>query len=176
MDHREQMQKDAEQWQNTSVKLIQRLRYGIAAVALVGLLILFVQNLGVPEQVSETIPATVMTADGQTLDVSLTLRGEVTNYPFKPEKMSGGDQITVCVSDKYQRILRLIPYSSDNLFYGRTNNAVCVLNSEMDHLLLETDLQLLFPDMESKTCLVYFGNDSFDLPSEIARYFTLLQK
>ena len=176
MDHREQMQKEAEQWQGTSVKIIQWVRYGVVAAAVLGLLILFVQNMGFPKQINETISAVVITADAQTVDISLTLRGEITNYPFKPEKMSLSDQITVYVSDGNQRILQLIPYSQEKLFYGRNNEVVCILSPKMDQLLLETDQKFLFPDMESGTCLVYYGNDSFDLSGEITQYFTFLQK
>ena len=174
MDHREQMQAEAEQWKATSVKLIQRIRYGVAAAALLGLLILFVRNLGFPEQINETIPASVMTADAQTLDVSLTIRGEVTNYPFQSEKMSKGDQITVFVTESNQRILQLVP--SEDYFFGSRGGSVCILNRQRDHLLLETDLQYLFPNMESEICLVYYGYGSFDIPGEYAQYFTFLQK
>lgn len=173
MDHREQMQKEAEQWQGTSVKIIQLFRYGVAAVAILGLLVIFMQNLGIPKQVHETIPASVITADGQTLDISLTIRGEVTNYPFKSDKYSMGDQLTVSVSGSGQRIVQLVP--TDTFFFGSRNDTVCILNYERNHLILETDLQHLFPNMESELCLVTFGYDSFDLPGEYADLFTLLQ-
>ena len=174
MGHREQMQKKAEQWQGTSVKIIQAVRYGVAALVLLGLLILLVQNLGFPEEINEMLQASVITADGQTLDISLTLRGEVTNYPFKAGKRSMGDQITVYANGTEIRILQLVP--GETFFFGRKGDTVCFLSFQRDQLLLETDLQKLFPDMESGTCLVYTGDDSFELPGEVARYFTFLQK
>ena len=174
MDHREQMQKEAEQWQGSAVKIIQRFRYGVAAAAILGLLVIFVQNLGFPKQINETIPAAVITADGQTLDVSLTIRGEVTNYPFNSEKYSQGDHLVIFVTESNQRLLQLVP--SGDYFFGSRGDSVCVLSRQRDHLLLETDLQNLFPDMESGTCLVSFCNGSFDLPGEYAHYFTFLQE
>lgn len=176
MDHREQTQKESEQWQGTAIKIIQRFRYGVAAVAILGLLVLFVQNLGFPKQIDETYPASVITADGKTLDISLTIRGEVTNYPFKSEKYNLGDQITVSVSGSNQQIIRLIPALAEGFFFGQRDDAVGILTYERDQLLLETDLQSLFPDMQSGTCLVYYGYDSFDLPGEYAQYFTFLQE
>ena len=170
----ENRQKEMEKPQDASVKIIRYVRYGIAAMALLGLLIIFVQNLGFPEQISETVPAFVITAEGQTLDISITLRGEVTNYPFKPGKMSMGDQITVFIGESDEKLMRLVPVEMDQLYYSRTEDAVCVLSCDRSHLLLETDLQKLFPDMESGTCLVYFDNGSFDLPSEFAEHFTML--
>ena len=176
MEHREQMRKEAEQWQGTAVKIIQRVRYGVAAVAIFGILILFVQNLGFPKQIHDTIPVAVITADGQILDTSLTIRGEITHYPFQSGKISMGDNIVVSVSGSEQSIIRLIPtVLLEGSFFGSTDEAVCILSQEREHLLLETDIQHLFPDMESGICLVYYGYDSFDLPGEYAQYFTFLQ-
>ena len=174
MDHREQMRKEAEQWQTTSVKIIQRVRYGIAAVALLGLLIIFMQNLGFPKQIQETVSVSVITADGQRMEASLTIRGEITNYPFKPQKTSMSDQITVFETESNKQILQLSP--SFDYYFGSRNGSVCLLNYQKDQLLLETDLQNIFPDKESQRCLIYTDLDSFDLPGEYAEYFTMLQK
>ena len=176
MDHREQMQKEAEQWQGTAIKIIQRFRYGVAAVAVLGLLILFVQNLGFPKQINETLPASVITADGQMLDISLSICGEITDYPFKSEKYNLGDKITVSVSGSNQQIIQLIPMLTEGFFFGQRDDTVGILTYERDQLLLETDLQYLFPERESGTCLVYYGYGSIDLAGEYAQYFTLLQK
>lgn len=176
MDHREKMQKEAEQWQGTSVKLIQCVRYGVVAVAILGLLILFVQNLGFPKQIDETHPAAVITADGQVLDISLTIRGEITHYPFTTGKYSLGDQLTVFVSGSNQKIIQVNPAFEEGFFFGQRDGTVGILTYDTDQLLLETDIQSLFPDMDSGTCLVYYGYDSFDLPGEYAQYFTFLQE
>lgn len=170
----EQMQKEAEK-KRSSVKIIQWFRYGVAAAALLGLLIIFVQNLGIPKQIHETLPASVITADGQMLDISLTIRGEVTNYPFRSGKHNQGDQLTVSVSESGSQLIRLTPALGDGFFFGQRDGTVGILTYERDQLLLETDLQRLFPDMESGTCLVCYGSESLDLPGEYAQYFTLLQ-
>lgn len=176
MEHREQMQKEAQQWPGTSVKIIQSVRYGVAAIAILGLLILFVQNIGFPKEILETHPASVLTADGQLLDISLTIRGEVTHYPFQSGKFHPSDQITVFAGGSNQEIIRLVPADPlEGCFFGSTDKAVCILNPERDHLLLETDIQNLFPDMQSGTCLVYYGYDSFDLPGGYAEHFTFFR-
>lgn len=172
MDHREQMQKEAEQWQGTSVKIIQRVRYGILIAACLGVLILFLLNLGFPKEVNETLPALVITEDGQTLECTLEIRGEVTNYPLNQSKFGIDDQVTIYANGN--RIL-LVSYNGDGetgYICTQNQNAVCVMAAQRNAVILETDVQNIFPELESQRCLVSYGYDSFDLPGEYAALFT----
>jgi len=174
VDHREQTQKDAQQWQGTAIKLIQRVRCGIAAVAVIGLLVLVLQNVGFPKTVDETHTASVITEGGQQLECLVELRGEVTEYPLNREKYGMDDSVVI-----YANGTRLLSVSfhgdrSTGFVVTQNQRAVCALAVHRQAMFLETDVKNLFPELESQRCLVFYGQDSFDLPGEYAELFTLL--
>jgi len=176
MDHREQMQKEAEQWQDTSAKIIQRVRYGVLIVACLGILILFLRNVGFPKQIDECLPVYMVTEDGELYFRAMwvDIRGEITHYPLNPEKSGADDHVVIYANGK--RLVQVyFKQDGDDLFAQR-GDTVCILSRQRDGILLETDLQNIFPDMESQRCLLYTDYDSFDLPGEYAEFFTLLQK
>ena len=176
MDHREQMQKEAEQWQGTAVKIIQRFRYGIAAVAVLGLLILFVRNLGFPRQIDESYTASVITENGQMLECIVELRGEITEYPLNKDKSGVEDHAVVYANGTRVLTVSFHGDKSRGFLVTQNHRAVCVLSVDRKTMFLETDVMHLIPDMESQRCLVFYGQESFDLPGEYAELFTLLKK
>lgn len=176
MDHREQMRQEAEQWQKKSVRLIWGVRYGVLALGILVVLVLFLRNLGFPKAINEVIPATVITEAGQTLECTLELRGEITNYPLNRNKFGMDDSVTVYVSGNRLLVVSFNVDRSTGFIVAQNRNAVCMMSLRRDAVILETDIQNLFPDMESQRCLVYYGCDSFDIPGEYAELFTFFRK
>lgn len=175
MDHREQMQKEAEQWQKKSVRLIQGVRYGVLIIGVLVILVLFLRNLGFPKKINETLPATVITESGQTLECTLEIRGEITDYPLNKNKFSMDDSVTVYVNGKRLLLVGFRGDRNSGFIVTQNKNAVCLMSLRWDVMVLETDIQNIFPDMESQRCLVYYGCDSFDIPGEYAELFTFFQ-
>lgn len=172
MDHREEVQQEAEQWQEKSAKLIQRIRWGVLIFGIAAVLILFVRNLGFPREVNETIPAIVITEDGQTLECTVEIRGEVTNYPLNKSKFGMDDQVTIYANGNRMLLVSFHGDRSTGFICTQNQNAVCVMTVQRDALIMETDLQIIFPEMESRRCLISYGYDSFDLTGEYAELFT----
>lgn len=173
MDHREQMQKEAEQWQKKSVRLIQGIRYGVLALGILFVLVLFLRNLGFPKEINETLPATVITESGQTLECTLEIRGEVTDYPLNKDKAGVDDKVVIYVNEK--RLVEVYYKQGGENLFARRGDTVCLLKTQWDAMVLETDIKTIFPDVESQRCLVYYGCDSFDIPGEYAELFTFFQ-
>ena len=174
MDHREQMQKEAEQWQEKSVRLIQGIRYGVLIIGVLVILVLFLRNLGFPKEINETLPATVITESGQTLECTLEIRGEVTDDPLNKDKAGLDDKVVIYANEK--RLVEVYYKQDGEVLFARRGDTVCLLKTQRDAMVLETDIKTIFPDMESQRCLVYYGYDSFDLPGEYAGHFTFFQK
>ncbi len=175
MDHREEMQKEAEQWQEKSVRIIQWVRYGIIALGILIVLILFLRNLGFPKEINETIPATIITEDGQTLECALQIRGEVTDYPMNKTKAGINDHVVVYANGKRLLLVNLYADRSTGFICTQNQNTVCMMSVRRDAMVLETDIQNIFPDMESQLCLVSYGFESFDIPGEYAERFTFFE-
>ena len=175
MDHREQMQKEAEQWQATSVKIIQRVRYGVLFFACLGVLILLLRNVGFPKQIDEVYTASVITEDGQMLACTVELRGEITEYSLNRDKSGMEDHVDVYVNGSRMLSVSFRGDRRTGFFATQNKKAVCALAVRRDAMFLETDVNCLFPEMETQQCLVFYGNDSFDLPGEYAELFTLLK-
>ena len=175
MEHREQLQKEADQWQGTAIKIIQRFRYGIVIAACLGVLILFLQNLGFPKQIDEHLSTYIITEDGTLFSaVGLDIRGEITYYPLKPNQYGMDDQVVIFANGK--RLVQIYWKQGGEYLFAQRGETVCVLSANRDAILLETDLKNIFPDLESQRCLLYTDLDTFDLPGEYAEHFTLLQK
>lgn len=173
MDHREQMQREAEQWQAKSIILIRIVRYGVLTLGILVVLVLFLRNLGFPKEIHETLPATVITESGQTLECTLEIRGEVTDYPLNKDKAGADDKVVIYANEK-RLVEAYYKQGGENLF-ARRGDTVCLLKTQRDAMVLETDIQNIFPDMESQRCLVYYGCDSFDIPGEYAELFAFFQ-
>lgn len=172
MEHRKQMQQEAVQWQKTSVKIIQGIRYGVLIFGILLVAVMFLVNLGFPKKVNTTCQAMVVTAEGDTLEATVELKGQMTNYPLNGSKHSLDDTIIVYLNGI--RILELNP--TDEFFFGKSRGSAAVLSHDLDSLILETNIQNFFPELDSGTCLVYFGNSCFDLPGAYADCFTFLNK
>lgn len=175
MDHRDQMQKEAVQWQEKSVKIIRAVRYGVLIFVVLGVLILFLCNLGFPKEIDETIPAAVITEDGQIMECTLEIRGEVTDYPLNKNKAGMNDNVVIYANGMRLLLVSLYGDRSSGCICIQNQNAVCVMSVHRDAMLLETDLRNIFPDMEDQRCLVYYGYDSFDIPGEFAELFTFFR-
>ena len=173
MDHREQMQKEAEQWQAKSIILIRIVRYGVLTLGILVVLVLFLRNLGFPKEIHETLPATVITESGQTLECTLEIRGEVTDYPLNKDKAGADDKVVIYANEK--RLVEVYYKPGGENLFARRGDTVCLLKTQRDAMVLETDIKTIFPDMESQRCLVYYGYDSFDIPGEYAELFTFFQ-
>lgn len=174
MDHREQMQKEAEQWQDTSVKIIQIVRYSVLLFACLGVLILLLRNVGLPKQVDEHLSTYIITEDGTLFRaMGVDIRGEITYYPLNQDKSGMDDQVVIYANGK--RLVQVYCDQEGEYLFAQWGDTVCVLSRQRDQILLETDLQHIFPDMESQRCLIYTDYDSFDLPGEYAERFTLLK-
>ncbi len=175
MDHRKQMQKEAEQWQGTAVKIIQSVRYGVLLFACLGVLVLLLRNVGFPKQIDERLPVYLVTENGDLLFRAMwvDIRGEITNYPLNQDKSGMDDQVVIYANGK--RLVQVYCDQDGEYLFAQWGDTVCVLSRQRDQILLETDLQYIFPDMESQRCLIYTDYDSFDLPGEYAELFTLLK-
>ena len=173
MDHREQLQKEAEQWQGTSVKLIQRVRYGILIAACLGVLILFLRNVGFPKQIEEHLGTYIITEEGLLFRaMGVDIRGEITEYPLNKDKYGMDDQVVIYANGN--RLVQVLYAQEGEYLFARRGDTVCILSKTRDMILLETDLKNIYPDMESQRCLIYTDFDSFDLPEEYANLFTFL--
>lgn len=174
MDHREQMKKEAEQWQGTAVKIIQSVRYGVLLFACLGVLILLLRNVGFPKQIDEHLSTYIITEDGTLFRaMGVDIRGEITYYPLNQDKRGMDDQVVIYANGN--RLVRIYCKQDGEYLFAQRGNTVCVLSRQRDEILLETDLQHIFPDMESQRCLIYTDYDSFDVPGEYVEMFTLLQ-
>lgn len=180
MDHREQMQKEMEQWQKKSVKLIQGVRYGVLVFGILVILVLFLRNLGFPKEIHETLPATVITESGQTLECTLEIRGEVTDYPLNKDKAGADDKVVIYANEK--RLVEVYCKQGGGYMFAQRGDTVCILGARRNVVLLETDVENIFPDMESQRCLLVTGTDdarsvweeaaSYTLPAEYIEQFT----
>ena len=110
MDHREKMRKEAQLWHPKAVKLIRAVRYAVAALAILAVAVLFVRNLGFPEEVDRQVYAYVKTEQGEILECSLNLRGSVTVYPLHSGKFSKEDHITVYAGEGGKLLLQMNTY------------------------------------------------------------------
>ena len=176
MEHRKQMQQEAEQWQKTSVKLIRGIRYGVLIFGILVVAVMFLVNLGFPREVNTTFHAMVMTAEGETLEATVELKGQVTKYPLNRGKASVEDNVTVYINGNRMMLVSLHGERQSGFICAQNDKAVCLLSVNLDKLLLETDLKYIFPDMDSQQCLVYTNFDTVDLPGEYAGMFTVFEK
>lgn len=161
MDHREQMQQEAEQWQGNAVNIIQRVRYGVLIIAGLGLLILLLQNLGFPREVKHTFGGVkIHTESGKILSCDVRIEGETTHYPFAKDKFSRSDELTVFVNQK--RILTFHPQldRETGSVYGVSKDCTFAMTPDRNRICLEMDIQKLYPQRESERCLIIdFGED-----------------
>ena len=176
MNHREKMQIEAEQWQEKSVKIIQAVRYGVLAFGILMVLVLVLRNLGFPKKIDEAYAAAVITESGQMMECTLEIRGEITDYPLNKNKAGINDNVVIYANGKRLLLVSLYGDRSTGCIFTQNQNAVCLMSVLWDAVVLETDLKVIFPEMENQRCLVYYGYDSFDLPGEYAAYFTFLQE
>lgn len=160
MDHREEMRKEAEQWQPTAVRIIQRFRYGILALALLGVLVLLLQNLGFPKEVNHGFGGvTVHTQSGEILTCEVRIKGETTEYPFAKGKFSGADELTVFVNGK--RILSFNPRidRETGSVYAVKGDVIFAMTPDRNRILLEMNLKEIFPEMDAQRCLLMSHGD-----------------
>lgn len=160
MDHREQMQKEADQWQNKSVKLVQGLRCGMLIFGILVVVMMLLFNLGFPREVNEALPAIVITEDGQTLECSVEIRGEVTVYPLNPGKYAMEDSFQFFVNGN--RLGGVYYWTSDgcDFMFSRhhyQNTTTCIMSVQRDLVCLETDVQRIFPEMDRQRAVVVTG-------------------
>ena len=162
MDHREQLQKDAEKWQSTSVKMIQRIRYGVLIVGLAAVLILFLRNLNFQKEVDHTFGGVmVYTESGEILSCDVRMTGKISEYPFARGKFALSDELTVFVEGK--RILTFVPRvdKETGSVYGSSGDCIFGMTTDRSRIFLETDVQEIFPEAEkSERCLlIHLGED-----------------
>ena len=183
MDHRERMQKEAEQWQEKSVRIIQCIRYGILALGILIVLALFLRNLGFPKEIDELIPAAVISEDGQTLECTLEIRGEVTDYPLNKNKFGADDNVILYANER--RLVEVYFKRGGEYLFAQRGDTVCILGARRNVVLLETDVKNIFPEMDSQRCLLVTGTDDvqsvweeaagYNLPAEYIEQFTFFQ-
>lgn len=180
MDHREQMQAEAEQWQKTSVKLVRGIRYGVLILGLLVVLVLFLRNVGFSREINEMYTAAVIIEGGQQLECTVEIRGEVTNYPLNRDKAGADDKVVIYANKK--RLVEVYYKQGGEYLFAQRGDTVCIMTPQRDAVVLETDLQNIFPEMESKRCLLVsnYANantiwdevNSIDLPTEFLEKFT----
>lgn len=155
MDHREEMQKEAERWQETAVKIIRRFRYGILIFAVLGIAVLLLRNLGFPQEVKHVYgDVTIFTESGDILSCTVRIEGETTRYPFAKNKYSLSDQLTVYVDNK--RMLAFTPGIDPETgsVYAVSKDVVFAMTPDGNRILLETNLQKIYSEMDSQRCLL----------------------
>ena len=155
MDHRERTQKEAEQWQGTAVKIIRRFRYGVLIVVILGLAVLLLQNLGFRQEVKHVYgDVTIFTESGDILSCTVRIEGETTRYPFAQNKYSLSDQLTVYVDNKRMLVFTPGIDPETGSVYAVSKDVVFAMTPDRNRILLETDLQEIYPEMDSQRCLL----------------------
>jgi len=154
MDHREQMQKDAENWQKTSVKILQWVRYGVLLFAALGLLVLLLQNVNKPRTIEETLAAVVFTQSGEEIPCTVTLKGQISEYLFNKEKYGRDDSLILYVDG-----VRLMDTSCGvdrvtGTIRGEKRGTMYVMSADRMWILLETDAGNIFEGMEGGRCIL----------------------
>lgn len=166
---RRQTQEEAEQWQNTSIRIIHRVRLGIALCFLLGVGWLFIRNVGFPKNVDEALPACVITSGGEVISCEIVLKGEVTSYPFQSDKYGMDDRVKVWFKDRW--LVELEYYHgtfayaiADDRRYDDTVSAMMSRNRDM--LIMELDVKTIFPEKESQRCVLIAPAESKSIALE----------
>lgn len=156
-EHRKRMQEEANIWQKTSVRIIQWVRIGMLVLGIFMLAVLVVQDLGFPKNVDETLSACVITESGEVLSCEVSLKGEVTNYPFKKDRYGMEDSIKVWFGDRW-----LVEFEYDHGTFDYTigdaywsgDTVAGVMRRKRDVLFVEMDVKTIYPEMESQRCVL----------------------
>ena len=180
MEHREQMRKEAERWQGTAVKLIKDVRYGVLILGILVVFVLFLRNMGFSRDINETYTAAVIMKGGQLLECTVEIRGEVTEYPLNKYKIGKDDKVVVYANGN--RMVEVYYKQGREYLFAQRGDTVCIMATQRDAVVLETDLRNIFPEMESNRCLLVsnYANantiwdeiSTIDLPTEFLEKFT----
>lgn len=119
-------------------------------VLLVTIGCLLVSFIGFPKELDETVEACVYTESGEAIAGQVRIDGEVTRYPFK-----GYEQYDLDVYWESVRIFKLQNISSKAPYaYWQTYRLTSINDIQKEILVVETDIQVLFPERESQRCLI----------------------
>lgn len=151
------MDKDQKAWEKRSVRIVKALRYSIGIYGILVMIGLFLYNVGIPQNVDETLTACVITEEGETHPCEVRITGEATEYPLKniirKRSYSYGGSVTVYANDKRLGILSF-DEGNDNYTHTYSHPAVCVLRRDREVFFAQTDVQKIFPEQESQGCVV----------------------
>lgn len=171
-EHRKQMQKQAERWQGTSIRILRRVRYSVLIFAAIAVICMFIANLGFPKNVEERLPACVITENGEMLNCEIVLRGEVTDYIVKKAKYGMEDRVKVWFGDRWLVEFEYYHGTSEYAIadaYWDGNTVEGLMSRKRDLLILELDAKMLFPEMDSQRCVLVAPGENGQGAIEILR-------
>ncbi len=154
---RKREQEKANAWQKTSVQIIHRVRVGVLVFGVLMVAWLFVKNMGFPRNVEETLPACVITEGGKVRSCEVSLKGEITNYPFKKDEYGMEDWIKVWFGDQwlveFEYYHGTFDYTvADAYWSGDTVSGM--MSRKRDLVILELDVKTIFQQEESQRCVL----------------------
>ncbi len=101
--------------------------------------------MGFPKDIDETLDACIFTEDGRTISCQVTLKGEVTRYPFQEEAYPEDGELIAYVGD--QPIASFSYWTSDLEFtWKRDSYSTRFLRRDRSLVLVGRDLQRIFPE------------------------------
>jgi len=123
----------------------------IGSIVLLGILVcLVVSFVGIPKDLEETVDACVYTESGETFPCQLRITGEVTTYPFRKNK-----EYVISVYREHILVSEMHYNTAKQRYaYCQTYRFTGIKDIEQDVLLVEMDLQTLYPEMESQRCMI----------------------
>jgi len=118
---------------------------------------LFIKNMGFPQNVDENLPACLIMQDGEVLSCEVSLKGEVTNYPFKKDNYGMEDWVKVWFGDRW--LVEFAYYHGTFEYmigdaYWSGDTVEGLMSRNRDLLFLELDVKMLLPEMESQRCVL----------------------
>ena len=142
---------------NRSLRIVKTLRFAIGVCGILIMAGLFLYNIGISQDIDQTLAACVVTEDGQGIPCEVRITGEVTVYPLKDKshKRSCTDDGEVTVYANGNR-LGILSFDAGNeeFTYGETYPAVYVMRRDLGIFFAQTDVARIFPEKESQLCVI----------------------
>lgn len=175
---------EKEKWSLSNIlKTWCRLDRIACALLLLVIVCLIIANMGFTKKIDETLNGCVITEEGNQFPCSVNLKGEITTYLLKEGKYGMSDNIAVYANDQF---VGNLPYDTGNesYVYNSNDTATAIMKRSRDLIFVELDIQTLFPEMESRRCILIaptdnaaFGIDlirNLDVPDIYASKFSWL--
>lgn len=148
------------------VKIWRRMDTIGSVIMLIVLGCLVISFIGIPKEIDEIVDACVYTEHGETLHCEIQIKGEVTNHPFR-----NYSEYSICAY-RDNILLSEMQYNTAKQQYGycqqyRFTGIKDILN---DVLVIETDLNYLYPNMETQRCMIVAPAQERDTAMDIVNH------